>query len=154
MEHIPKVFMRLFQCRTQRIYEFHTDELRKRLAEDQSVDSTSKVLVSVMMSASLTFEVTDYDINNGDTHLHLTRACAEHNAELRKTNTAMCRNKHNAALLHNANQGVTTTAQEDHEHTDGDYKTQHRLDSLIPKQVGFYQSSEKFGNGLANEQTL
>ena len=72
MEHIPKVVMRLSQCRTQtrctdilhrRICEFHTDELHRRLAEDHSVDSTSKVLVSVMMSASVSFEVKDCDIN-------------------------------------------------------------------------------------------
>ena len=51
--------------------------------------------------------------NNGETHLHLTRACVQHNAELRKTNAAVCRGKHNAVLLHSQNQGVTTTVQED-----------------------------------------
>ena len=120
MEHIPKVFMRLFQCRTQtrctdimhrRIYEFHTEELHRRLAEDQSVDSTSKVLVSVMTSASLSFEVKDYDIS-GKTHSDLTRACAEHNAELRKTNAALCRGKHHAALLYNPSQDVRMAMQE------------------------------------------
>ena len=55
--------------------------------------------------------------NNGETHFHLTRACVEHNAELRKTNAAVCRSKHNAVLLHSQNQGVTTTVQEDENYT-------------------------------------
>ena len=60
--------------------------------------------------------------NNGETHSHLTRACVEHNAERRKTDAALCKSKHNAALLHNPNQGVITTVQEDENDTkDGDY---------------------------------
>ena len=55
--------------------------------------------------------------NNGETHLHLTRACVEHNAELRKTNAAVCRGKHNAVLHHSQNQGVITTVQEDENYT-------------------------------------
>ena len=45
----------------------------------------------------------------GDTHLHLTKACVEHNAELRKTNAALCRGKHNATLLYHPNQDVRIT---------------------------------------------
>ena len=32
-----------------RIYESHTDEFHRRLTEDQSVDSTSKLLGSILM---------------------------------------------------------------------------------------------------------
>ena len=49
--------------------------------------------------------------------LHLTGACVEHNAELRKTNMALWRSAYNALLPHNPNQGVITTAQEDKEYT-------------------------------------
>ena len=55
--------------------------------------------------------------NNGETHLHLTRAYVEHNAELRKTNAAVCRSKHNAVLLHSQSQGVLMTVQEDENYT-------------------------------------
>ena len=64
-------------------------------------------------------ELIHYDINrayfqeNGETRLHLTRACVEHNAELRKTNAALCRGKHNAALFFNPDKGVRMTMQED-----------------------------------------
>ena len=51
--------------------------------------------------------------NNGESLLHLTGACVEHDAELRKTSAALCGGKHNAALLHNPNQGEVTAMQED-----------------------------------------
>ena len=55
--------------------------------------------------------------NNVETHFQLTRACVEHNAELRMTNAAVCTSKHNAELLHSKNQGVITTVQEDENYT-------------------------------------
>ena len=84
------------------------------------MDSTSQVLVSVMVSASLSFEVKDYDISRAyfrgtmEKPIYiLTRACVEYNAELRKTNAALCRGKHNAALFHNPNQDVRMAMQGD-----------------------------------------
>ena len=64
--------MRLFQCKKQLTYTnvLHRLNLRvlhKRVAQtsfrEESVDSTSKVLGSIMMSVSLSFEVKDYDIS-------------------------------------------------------------------------------------------
>ena len=87
--------------------------MHTRLAQDQSVDSTGKVLGSILMSVSLSkpSEIIDVETttastertsrNNGETHLHLTRACVEHNAQLRKTNAALCRGKQNATLFYN-----------------------------------------------------
>ena len=88
---------------------------------DEFGDSTSKVLGSIMMSVSLSFEVKDYDISRAyfqgtkekETHSHLIRVCVEHNAELRKTNAALCRGKHNAALFYNPNQDARMAMQGD-----------------------------------------
>ena len=81
MEYIQKVFMRLFRlCLAWR----NLRVLHSRLAQTSLKDES----------------------NNGETHLHLTRACVEHNAELRKTNAALCGDKHNAALFCNPNQDV------------------------------------------------
>ena len=53
-----------------------TDELHRRLAEDQSVNSISKVFVSVMMSASLSFAVKDHDINGAHFQEQRRNSCA------------------------------------------------------------------------------
>ena len=60
MEHIPKVFVRLFQC--------DTNEVHGCFAESQSVNATSKVLGSSLMSMSLSnkaqsLKLKYYDIN-------------------------------------------------------------------------------------------
>ena len=58
-----------------------TDELHRRLAQDQSVHSTRKVLRSIMMSVSLSNKVTEHiSRNNAEIHLHLTSAedCQKH----------------------------------------------------------------------------
>ena len=117
MENIQNVFMRLFQRKsTESTSPPQTSFI------DEFADSTSKVLVSVMMMASLSFEVKDFDISRtyllgtmGEvrTQLHLTRACVEHNAGLRKTNAALCRGKHNGALLCNPYQDVRMAIQGD-----------------------------------------
>ena len=71
-EYIWKVFMRLFQCKKQSTHtnvshRLNLRVLHRRVAQtsfrDESVDSTSKVLGSIMMSVSLSFEVKDYDIS-------------------------------------------------------------------------------------------
>ena len=51
--------------------------------------------------------------HNFQVHLHLTGACVEHDAELRKANAALCKGNHNAALLQNSNQSVAMAVQED-----------------------------------------
>ena len=83
------------------------------------MDSTSQVRDSILMSVSLSKQIEIIEVgtlrhqtehisrNNGETHLHLTRACVGHNAELRNTNAALC------ALLHNPNQGVVMALQDD-----------------------------------------
>ena len=71
--------------------------MHRRLAQDQSVDSTTSR-------------------NSGETHSHLTRACLEHNAELRKTNAALGRGKQNASLFYNPDQDVRMTTQGDFEY--------------------------------------
>ena len=60
----------------------------------------------VVCSERLRYQSSILPRNNGETHLHLTRARVEHNAELRKTNAALCRGKYNAALFYNPNQDV------------------------------------------------
>ena len=60
MEHNQKVFMRLSQC--------EIDEMHASFEENQSVDSTSKVLGSILMSMSLSnkrksLKLKHYDIN-------------------------------------------------------------------------------------------
>ena len=56
MENIYKVFIRLFQCKSTE----STNPTQTSLI-DESVDSTSEVLVSIRISASLSFEVKAYD---------------------------------------------------------------------------------------------
>ena len=58
MENIQNVFMRLFQSKLT-----EKTSLAQTSLKDESVDSTSKVLVSVTMSASSSFEVQDCDIS-------------------------------------------------------------------------------------------
>ena len=55
--------MRLFQCKST-----ESTSLTQTSFTDEFADSTSKVLVSAMMSASLLFEVKDYDIRRAYFH--------------------------------------------------------------------------------------
>ena len=64
------------------------------------------------MSVSWSFEVKDYDISRAyfqgtkEKLIHIWPERVEHNAELRKTTVALCREKHNATLLYNPNQDL------------------------------------------------
>ena len=59
--------MRLFQCKTQPTFTNESASPTQKVGQtsfrDESVDSTSKVLGSIMMSISLSFEVKDHDIS-------------------------------------------------------------------------------------------
>ena len=64
MEYIQKAFMRFFRlCPAQTNLRVLHSRLAQTSFVDESVDSTSQVLASVMMSASLSFEVKDYDVS-------------------------------------------------------------------------------------------
>ena len=63
MENIQNVFMRLFQCKTQWTCIDKSPSLTQTSFIDEFADSTSKVLVSVMTMASVSFEVKDHDIS-------------------------------------------------------------------------------------------
>ena len=62
MEYIQEVFTRLFRlCPAQTNQGVSHSRLAQTFFTDGSVDSTSQALVSVMMSASLSCEVKEYD---------------------------------------------------------------------------------------------
>ena len=100
MENIPNVLMRLFQCKTQ---SSCTDVFCRRV---RGFNKQSACLSHDV--GKFVIEVKDDDICRayvlvtiGETHVHLTRACVEHNAELRKTNEALCRGKtQRSTVLH------------------------------------------------------
>ena len=90
MDNIQNVFYEFFPAQLDRIHESHT------YAKERSRHKPSIL-----------------PRNNGETHLSLTRACVEHNPELRKTKMTLCRGKYNTALLCNPNQDVRMTMQDE-----------------------------------------
>ena len=58
MENFQEMFMRLFLCKST-----ESTSLTQTSFIDEFADSTSKVLVSVMMMVRLSFEVKDHDIS-------------------------------------------------------------------------------------------
>ena len=72
VENIQNVLVRLFQCKTQSTHTNVLHRLNLRVLHrwvtqtsfrEESMDSTSKMLGSIVMSVSLSFEVKDYDIS-------------------------------------------------------------------------------------------
>ena len=112
MKYMQKMFMRLFQCKTQTTC---TDVFCWRVCgfNKQGACLNHDVGEFVIWHERLRYQSSILPRNNGETHLHLTRACVEHKAELRKTNEALCRGKHNAALFYNPNQDVSKAMQGD-----------------------------------------
>ena len=86
----------------------YTDVFQRRVYGFNKQDAWLNRDVSelVIWSEGLRHQPSVPSRNKGETHLHLTKACVEHNAELRKTNVAPCRGKHNATLLYNPNQDL------------------------------------------------
>ena len=92
MENIQNVFMRLFQGKTR---SSCTDVFQRRVRgfNKQGACLGYDVGKFVIRSERLRHQPSILPGNNGETHLHLTRACVEHNAELRKTHAALCTGK-------------------------------------------------------------
>ena len=79
-----------------------TDEMQdnRRIYESYTEDSKSELLGSIKEVETLRHQ---QSILPGA--IHLTGACVQHNAELRKTNVAQCRSKYNTVWLHNPTSG-------------------------------------------------
>ena len=119
MENIQNVFMRLFQCKLTEYASLKqtscTDVFWGRFCGFNKQGACLSQEVE-----KLSFEVKEYDISRENfqgTREKLKNTRPERmlntNAGSRKTNAALCRGKHNAALFHNPNQDVRMAMQGD-----------------------------------------
>ena len=106
---------------------------------DESVDSTSMVLVSIRISACLPFEVKDNDISRAyfqgtKENLHLTRACVEHNAEFRKDECGTVSRQTQRSIV-----PPSTSRCENNSHPDFEHLLDNEIDATRRELVGSRQ---------------
>ena len=137
-------FMRLFQCKSTESKSLTqtscTDVFERRVRgfNKQGPCLSYDDGKFVIWSARLRHQPNILLGNNGETQLHLTRPCVEHNAGLRKTSAALCRGKHNAALFCNPNQDVGMAMQ-------GDFECLLNKDGFEHTDIQIQRRSERYG---------
>ena len=146
---------RIDGARSEGVYEIvpmrDTDEMHGCFAENQSPDSTSKVLGSILMSVSLSNKGKSSKLKHHDINIfpgtrkkliYILSVCRTTQRRTSKNDVALCKRQLQQSIAPQPKSRC-----ENDSATSGWrlQDTQHRLDSMFPKRFGFYRSSETFG---------